>query len=463
MIRRHLIGTAILVTSLALLVAIVPVLLDLNRYKPELSHWLKTRLGCDIDFAGKIEWKIFPELSISAANITVENLTGVTERPILVIEKFETQFEYLPLLHWVLSIKTLNIDGFTLNLSVDEKGAGIWENLTANSRAFQKETTPKEITAFDKLRSMTALVEGLSLMNGRINWENRRTDVQLFFKNTQINIQRWGNKGDFEIEFFTAITRPSKALVGNVKLTTKMGYDSRMPQLIFYDSRVNLTGFDALAPYRLPEVTINAQKSTFNWAHDALQISGLDLESRLFKMTMADIDGDRLMAQPNLKTSVEILIFDPKAMLKSLGIQPELRSSESLASASAAFYLHANRDKLNVSGLNLAVDNTHAKGWLTIENFKNPQFKFDLTADKLNLDRYINVSENTHYPDAVFSQLSGSIRTEAPLTKLKNLQADGELKVKELSIKDVVMNDVCFQIKTDKWRLQVRQASLKLK
>ncbi len=101
----------------------------------------------------------------------------------------------------------------------------------------------------------------------------------------------------------------------------------------------------------------------------------------------------------------------------------------------------ANGNKLNLSGLNVKLDDSNIKGNFSISQFSNPLYSFLIDIDQLDANRYIQTEEkpadNTESdPDAPFD-----------LSALKALNADGSIRIGKFKFDKTKASNIRIDLK----------------
>ncbi|WP_334108253.1 AsmA family protein [Methylobacillus sp.] len=110
--------------------------------------------------------------------------------------------------------------------------------------------------------------------------------------------------------------------------------------------------------------------------------------------------------------------------------------------------IKADGKALNVSPFNVKLDETTVKGKFGISRFERPIYHFDVDIDKLDADRYITDSEAKPEKPA---PAAGKPQEDAPidLSALRQLNADGELRIGALKVANVKSTNVRIKLKAD--------------
>lgn len=454
---RRIAGILLLVSSLLLFLVFIPVIFDLNRYKPELTGWLKARVGSDIAFAGKIEWSLFPEPGLTVEQVTVANPPGFEGQPLITIDHGEVELESLALLHRRFAIKRLRIDGFTLNISQDRDGNWNVKMLTGENQSPPIEPVLTDINSVKQWLSALTALDELTLTGGQINWENQKSGDELFFSNIHFKIDKALPDAYFKIDLETQVSKPSSPLPTVIKLSTGMHFADSGLRWLFDSSLLKITDCETLLPYRLPFISATANVSSYDWGQDMLRAGVLQVEAAQASVAVKDLVVAHSSTEPKVKASVEIPAFNLKALLTQIADIHGMRANDALSSAAATFNVQASGKKMEIKDIDLKLDDTQINGEIHLENVGKPKINFRLTAGRLELDRYLpkpNPAVNSGFARSSNTHLFNFL-----LNKLKKFQANGELMIANLRLGAISMENIRLQVQSNKDKFEVIQTS----
>ncbi len=170
-----------------------------------------------------------------------------------------------------------------------------------------------------------------------------------------------------------------------------------------------------------------------------LQLAGLGLNLR------ADLRATGLMGDtPQLAGTLTVGEFVPRALTEKLAIAlPEMADPNTLSKAALNTGLEASPRHVALSGLNLRLDQTTAKGNISLRDFAKPVIRYDLTVDQLDADRYLPPpSEQEGQPKAPPASAAATAPLQLPMDLLRGLDVDGTLRVGQLKAANLRTNDV---------------------
>jgi AsmA protein len=95
--------------------------------------------------------------------------------------------------------------------------------------------------------------------------------------------------------------------------------------------------------------------------------------------------------------------------------------------------LTASADALKLANVDLKVDDSRLTGGIDIHNFASPALRFDLTLDRIDLDRYLGGGTPAAKPASASKPAAGGTEpVELPLSTLRGLDVNGKFQIGEL-------------------------------
>ncbi|SNR61024.1 AsmA protein [Methylobacillus rhizosphaerae] len=196
-----------------------------------------------------------------------------------------------------------------------------------------------------------------------------------------------------------------------------------------------LKGDVAVAGFGKPDIRFN------------LSGDKLDLNKLLGSNTAQSKPAEKAAAKPATDSGAQDL-----SALKDLLLQGNINIGsiiyDKFRLTGLALGIKADGKTLNVSPFNVKLDETSVKGKFGISRFEKPIYHFDVDIDKLDADRYITDSEAKSQPAATPASKPAD---DAPidLSALRQLNADGELRIGALKVANVKSTNVRIKLKAD--------------
>lgn len=188
-----------------------------------------------------------------------------------------------------------------------------------------------------------------------------------------------------------------------------------------------------------------------DWKNQALDIKGLKLAAYGLEAA-GNVSGSGVFSEPDLRLDLSLAEFSPRALLQRMGIAA-LKTSDPdvLTAARADMRLNYSPQAVSVTDLALVLDDTTLKGRSRISDFSDPAIGFDLTADVLNVDRYLPPKSDTKAGEkqekGTKEEGDGPPAGEKESTEpLRTLDAQGTVKVGRLTVKNIKMRNARLTI-----------------
>ena len=153
---------------------------------------------------------------------------------------------------------------------------------------------------------------------------------------------------------------------------------------------------------------------------------------------------------PEVKGAVRIARFNLKDFLaRIVKDMPKTADPKALSSAELSVAFVAAANEVKVENISMNLDDTRLTGSAGVRNFASPDVRFDLSVDRIILDRYLPPKQATGAPQgAVATPASGAAATGAlPLEELRKLSLEGNLRASELTVSGLKMSNLAAGIR----------------
>ncbi|MCZ6524251.1 MAG: AsmA family protein, partial [Alphaproteobacteria bacterium] len=120
----------IVVAAMVLLIVaapfLIPVIIDLNDYKPRIAEAVREATGRDLEIAGEISYALLPALEFSVSEVRLSNAPGMPTPEMLSLGSLRAKIALWPLISREVVIESLVIEELVLFLEVAEDGRQNW-------------------------------------------------------------------------------------------------------------------------------------------------------------------------------------------------------------------------------------------------------------------------------------------------------------------------------------------------
>lgn len=191
--------------------------IDPNQYKDRITRMISEKTGYQIALNGNIAWSLFPMLGISVDHIDVKAREDAPA--FLAVEQATVSVKLLPLLDKQIEMDAVSIDGFTMTLLTDERGAGNWQSNPQINRKKTSSPLPQaEVvntlasTQVKKPQSDLAIdIAAIDIQRGNILYDDRSTKQRIHISNLSLTGKQISSTTPFPINggFDVEVANPS--------------------------------------------------------------------------------------------------------------------------------------------------------------------------------------------------------------------------------------------------------------
>ncbi|HUY83194.1 MAG TPA: AsmA family protein [Steroidobacteraceae bacterium] len=397
------------IVVIVVLLASVWLFVNPNDYKAQIEQMTKDATGRELALPGAIHLSVFPWIALKLGPASLGNPPGFGRQPFASVQRVALRVKLLPLLlHRQLRIGRIEIDGLDMRLERNATGQGNWQGFGGATSATG---AAGAVGGFDAIPELA----GLTLANGRIRYRNLLAD------HVALDVGHWAPGVEVPVKLSVTLTTKPDAPPIPIVATFDFTPDGSLRQYHF--ATLQLRG----------KFTPREAGGAIGWDFSAPG-SSLDLRAQTvavprFTLHLGDarmtgsLAATQLLGAPTMTGSLRLDPVAPRELLDHLGVTPpRTRDAKALAKlAATADFVYAS-PSIRLSHIDLELDDTQVRGNAAITNFATHALAFNLTANRVDLDRYLS-------PD---SRSSATMAAKPAADPLKTLRADGELAVGDL-------------------------------
>lgn len=188
------------------------------------------------------------------------------------------------------------------------------------------------------------------------------------------------------------------------------------------------------------DLTADLAKQTLSLADLALQVQDL--------MVNGKIDArDILAKKPAFTGNIQVKPFNLRKLAGDMNIElPEMADNSTLENIALQTQLEGSNNHINATGLQLTLDQSQITGKFGVENFAKPGYRFDLSLDEIDADRYLPPVKGGEQQSAPPASAAAGGATELPLQTLRDINAKGSLKIGKLKASGITSENVVVTI-----------------
>jgi AsmA protein len=419
-----LIGGGGLLLVLIAAIILIPLLVDVNRYKPQIEAKVQQATGRSFAIGGDIDLSVFPWIGVSLSDLSLGSPAGFEETHLLKVGDFEARVKLMPLLSRQVEIKRVVLQAPQITLVKKKSGQTNWD-FKPPETATQPEATPKETKDEDSglaLQSLTA--EEIAIRDGTVIYLD----------------QAAGSRHE--------ISELNLALA-DVSLD--------QPLSLTFSTRLNgqpLEVKGTLGPIGSPP---------------ASQPVSYDLTIAALDELQANVKGSarNLTEQPAFEMTLEVAAFSPRKLFERLGQPFPIQTADPAVLNEVALKARINGSTTQASleEGTLVLDDSQTDFSLAAKDFKKPDIAFDVRMDAIDADRYLPAPAESS--GGAPSPPKGGQAEEAPKPPpdygpLRKLVLDGRLSIGQLKVAKARMQNVRFQVAGREGRFRIEPMASEL-
>jgi AsmA protein len=495
-LKYGLYGVGGLIGLFLLLVAIITATFNPNDYKQKVIDLVQQKKERTLKLDGDIKLAFWPKIGADLGKISLSEHKNSKE--FASVNSVKVSLALLPLLKKELVVDTVYIDGAQANILKYKDGTTNFDDLMSKDEESQDikfdvdgvNVTNSAVSYSDEATGAKYNISKFNLKSGHIALAEP-VDLTADFSISSNQPEVTANakvKGNFLVDpaskHFVAKGLDAAVkgdLLGgkNVDVVISGDVDAKPESREFLVDSFKLVGSgqfnDAKLSIDLSAPKLNAQKNevtskkttvtlmqekagdTFKANLELADIKGSPkaLESSGITGDISAIQGKRIVTgkfSSPFSGNLETLIFDLPSLVGDLDIKdPSLPNG----GMKGNFNLLAHTDiknELANSKFSLNIDDTKLNGDFSVISFKKPSIKFNLNADKLNLNKLLAKSNDAEKPSGKPTDLSA----------MKTLFIDGKLNVGSIQYDKYQISGLNVAIKADGEKLTLSGLDVKV-
>ncbi|TDJ32304.1 MAG: AsmA family protein [Gammaproteobacteria bacterium] len=184
-----------LVIFIVVAAVLVPLLFDINDYKPTIAEEVENRTGRAIGIEGDLKLTVFPWLGVETGALSLANAAGFGDEPMLTVDAAAVHVKLIPLIFdREFEINTIVLNAPRLHLIRNANGATNWEDLTG-------EDAGDSAAAAGGVAILT--IGGIQIEDGQLVYEDRGTGQTTRLEAIEMDSSaiEFGEPSDVELSF----------------------------------------------------------------------------------------------------------------------------------------------------------------------------------------------------------------------------------------------------------------------
>ena len=394
-----------LIVLLVGLVLIATMLVDLQKYKPVIEKRVTEATGRPCSIGGDLRLSLFPWVGLAFGDLHLGNPPGFAEKDLLNVKSFDVKVRVISLLSKDIQIQRFVLDGVKVVLEKNNQGRANWEGIgkppekAVPAKPAEKRSKEKEPREALPIKALT--VGEFAVANSSILFIDHASGTKQELANVNLRLKE------------VSLDRP-------IRLALSASMDGKP---VSVEGQLGPVGTDP-GKRKIPlDVSVKALKEV------DLHVKGSLIEPA---------------ADNQFDLAFEVSPFSPRKLMSTIG-QPlpvATTDPEVLNRVALKGKVKGSPQSVNVSDGVLELDESKLGFALKAKDFSRPDLSFDVTLDKINLDRYL--------PPPSQEKGAGESKKAEPkktdYTPLRKLVLAGSIQIGALTVKNAKIEDMHLKV-----------------
>jgi AsmA protein len=408
-----IIGGGLIVLIVALLL-VIPLLVNLQKYKPAIEKQVTKAIGRPCTIGGDLRLSLFPWVGLALSDLHLGNPPGFTEKDFLDVKSFDVKVRLIPLLSKDIQVRRFVLDGVKVVLEKNKQGRGNWEGIGKGPEGAVPEPAEKRSKEKEPQKGLPikALEVGeFAIANSSIVFVDRASGTKQELSKVNLRL------------IDVSLDRP----IG-VNLSAVM--DGKPLSL---DGQLGPVGRDPGKGKVLLDISVKALKEV------DLHLKG----SLIDPATNKQFD-----------LALDVSPFSPRKLMSAIGQPFPLSTTDPQALDRLALKakLKGSPQSVDISDGVLELDQSKLDFALKAKELSRPDVSFNVKLDRIDLDRYLPPPSQER--GAVESKKGEPKETEpknaepkkTDYTPLRRLVLEGSIQIGALTVKNAKMEDLHLKV-----------------
>ena len=458
-------GLLVLVLLVGVGAAALVYLVDWNDFRDTIQNQTKKHTGRDLTIAGDLKPSVFPWVGVSIGDISLANAEGFGEVPFAKMGSADVKVELLPLLKKEVNVRTVELQGLTLDLQRAADGTSNWDDLVNSSGATtttESGDASTEVEVEGDSAAIAALaVGGISVTDANVTWTDAQsgTDAKLANFNLKTGKIELAKPFDLSTDFKLSSNSMGLAAGVNGAGEVMIDLDNQVYSLNGLKLTTNAVG-ESLPGGKL-DATLGANVMA-KLAEQQISVQGLSLDA-LGLILSGYVDVANLDTQPAVSGQLSSNEFNPLDLFATLGIEAPVTADPAvLKKASLSLALDASPTSAKLNDLTIKLDDTTFSGNASVPSLAGaiPPLRFNFGVDAIDLDRYLPPKVAGAAAESDTAVVSGPAATgdepiELPLEMMRQLDVEGEFTVGSVKIMNLTTKDIAVPVSAKNGSIKV--------
>lgn len=438
-IKYVLLGLVGLLTLVVIAAVVFAMTFDPNRYKDDIERLVKERTGRTLKLAGRLEVAVWPALGAKVNGVTLTERDGAQQ--FLALNAAHASVALLPLLRGEVIVDRIRVNGLNARLVRGKDGKWNFDDLLQAQG--EKPAAQKKAAPADEQAPVRFDIAGITLERSAVAYLDLASGQEVSLSDLELSTGRIAERADGKLKFSGTAKGRNPDLDAKLELAGQYRFD--LPAKSYA-----VSGFDAHIRGMLNKEPLEAKVSAPKLQVHADSAKGEAVSAEL-KMKAGERSVDARLKLGGMEGSAKALVVPQLAADVTLGL-PELPQKTVQLPITGS--LRADLEKQTASAdLALKFDESNIKAKLGLAKFTPAAYVFDIDVDRLNVDRYFPPSKPAAQPAG--GKPAPAQDTPVDLSALKELDANGKLRLGALQVRGLKLANVQAQLRAANGRAEL--------
>lgn len=445
LLKLVLVVIGVVVVLFVVAAVVLPMVVDPNDYKEEISASVLKETGRELTIGGEIKWTVFPSIGLGLSDVTLGNRSGFGDQPMMDIGEAGASVKLMPLFKRNIEVGNLKLSDVAINLRRKADGQTNWQDFTS-AQSKTETSSSAEGGGIDKI-----VISGVQISNANVTFNDADEITEL--KDFELHASNIELGRPFDLKGGFSLNLAAQQLAGEAKF-------GGLVQSADNGTRLGIDGFEfSFKGDRGPageklnlDLSVNADVD-IDVTNNKATLSGFVLRLHDMNVTGA-LDVTGISSAPEYTGQLKVAEFNLKSLMQALGLDVPITSeSNALTRLQADMSFAGSSNSANMRDLTVGFDQSTFKGRLKVDNFDSPKLAFDFQIDQLNVDDYMppmesgGATEST--TESVPASAPGSGETDLSVEVFRGFTGGGEFRVGEMVVNGLTVTDVSLKMSSN--------------
>ncbi|MEQ8206724.1 MAG: AsmA family protein [Woeseia sp.] len=425
---------------------------DPNNFRDEIAAKVETATGRSLTIEGDLSVSIFPWLAVEMGETHLGNAAGFDDEAFASFDSARLSVRLLPLLlRREIAVGTASLESLRLNLEVSSDGSNNWQDLASGddtAAASQNDAAGSGLAGLD--------IASVEISDAEIHYRDRQSGAEYTLDDVDLSTGRIALGTPFDVRGEFAFDAKPDDINGKLTISGVANIAEDFASIVLdelvVDGEVRGIAKDS-TDIGLAAATLNVDIENSRLAPTSLVLTalGLTVDAEVRALSWAnDLTAD---------AGIKVAQFSLPELLGLLDIEaPETADPNALRKLSFSADAALDASALTLSKMNMQLDDTTVTGELALPMSNEAPIRFDLSADRMDVDRYMAPGSE----DDTDAASAAADDFEIPVEMIRGLNARGNLRLAEATLSGMRFTNMQLGLNVSGGKLQLNPLSADL-